>query len=1537
MKKILSSFLICFMATLGLFFGNIGNAKGEQMAVAAATEDALVMSAFNDNENLAGLISDGSPLASEFNVLNTVKHETYDQNPFGTCYAMSLAQLLNLTYEYRYGEHIRVSAAALAVQIKDLFFDEGSNDYQILSQSFDLDYVSEFDYPYELINEYYKNLGSTTDVVDIDFSEDEIFDVKEYYLFPYVEDLKNSSSTVKQTYITAVKRAIVRDGALGIGMPWAVASYNGDIVYDKYASYSGYHAVTLVGYDDNYAGKYNSTGAFILLNSWGVGEDNSMQEIVYLSYSDIFAFDFVYGVADFIAADETDEEISNFDKVLLSSTNYYATQTVGTKLEIGYQISNSTGKDFLSQIDLQPINDVTYQTYYNTATDIEIYVNENSDDLSAATTYVGSFDISSGVNKIQLSSPILVGEEFAIKIAIKDSKIISGYADRNSQRFVANYYSNGAWSPKYYDENNYNLVITPFYLRTIMSDEFEYSISKEDNTQFVEDKQTVYFKTSFETGIADTEVEIYRRKSIDIFYDSFDFVNEEVSSLFDITKSATGFSVTPKTNTAGEFKIVATVNGEKQFIKFLKVYDEIYVSTAFADYKDDYYLYALRVHDSSLTADEVSVTIPTYYSIGYESTDGKSLKLEEMFKFDSSVIAASANYEYDEFERIISAEITFEHLTLHTTRTITFNFVYEAKCKIIYVTHLPTATHSNPEFVANGATTNLLPATAPNYEFLGWYTDETFTDRRDKFTPLVDGAIIQFFALFEQKGPYNFVESVEYDTNTEIFTISLDFTNYDLSIFDAIKFSSIEHKFSETVEAVDFYANINSTYSYQIFVPQENLASSNEVTFTVTIMRYAFEGQGIRNTQISQDVSAVYSVRDVYLSFTTVGSGQILNANDILTSYSGDVAFPYNSNLLLKFVPEEYYYIYDVIVDGVSKGASETFNLGRLTDDHTVVVVFKPFEYTISISHQGKGLVRGKSTFSANGTEYVSAGETVSYSFVSATGNYISKLVIDGVEIDSPGASYTYEFKNIKENHTIVVEFSTYVYTITVTEDDNTFIEYVNYGDNFTFNFIQKQGYYIDKIMIDGEVVENTLSSYTFENIDKNHTIIVVYKVQKFTITIEFDAPATLEIYNNKNETLIATLTESGEVVVDYGTDLKYQLILQNGYYLDSMYIDSRFAGKEIDKVQTNITENHTVEFDIEIYEYEITVKYFRDGKLYRTDETTEQYGGSLTIDFNPGINYKVEKVIVNGENKADISSYRINFVYEDIVVEAYYAIKTYLIYWYDCDGDGYTSTVVKHGSFPVNNVEPSKPATTEHTYKFIGWNSKLDGSGTGIVPATGTASYYPQFKEVLRQFDISITVSGNGKALPSNLVKVDYLTNQIITIEPDSGYHISRLYIDRLEVEPVSTYTFESVNKNHTIFVEFKKNDFAATIENNDEFGSIVGGEWFELGERAKYTVLAKEGYEVKSVYVNGNKVTVSNDTFIIEKVLTDLEIVVEYESTKKSSGIKNLISNVIYMAVGLTVLSAIVLVAKIIKIKRQKKIEEAVREAVEYEENHR
>ena len=150
--------------------------------------------------------------------------------------------------------------------------------------------------------------------------------------------------------------------------------------------------------------------------------------------------------------------------------------------------------------------------------------------------------------------------------------------------------------------------------------------------------------------------------------------------------------------------------------------------------------------------------------------------------------------------------------------------------------------------------------------------------------------------------------------------------------------------------------------------------------------------------------------------------------------------------------------------------------------------------------------------------------------------------------------------------------------------------------------------------------------------------------------------------------------------------------------------------------------------------------------------------------------------------------------------------------------------------------------AGSRSNYRFIEWTSSNGGTfgdassaqTTFTMPAADTTitaawSYNGGSSSGGSSYDyytITASAGTGGSISPSGSVSVREDTDKTFTITPDSGYHISDVLVDGKSVGAVTSYTFEDVQKKHTIEAVFAKDNPDTGADN--PFTDVRPDDWF-------------------------------------------------------------------------------------------------------------
>ena len=180
------------------------------------------------------------------------------------------------------------------------------------------------------------------------------------------------------------------------------------------------HAVTIIGWDDNYTNDsfQNKKGAYIALNSYGASfGDNGLY---YIFYDDVFANETLYGVTktndidyDYIYQYDTHGCVSE----VTMNQSVYAANVFSRK--------NTESNEQLTEISL----------YLPSTQSVRVYINANGNDkrISNATKSFTTGVLTKGYHTVKLDSPILLSNnQFSIIVKYSNVLPIERYVDSSS-------------------------------------------------------------------------------------------------------------------------------------------------------------------------------------------------------------------------------------------------------------------------------------------------------------------------------------------------------------------------------------------------------------------------------------------------------------------------------------------------------------------------------------------------------------------------------------------------------------------------------------------------------------------------------------------------------------------------------------------------------------------------------------------------------------------------------------------------------------------------------------------------------------------------------------------------------------------------------------------------------------------------------------------------------------------------------------------------------------------------------------------------
>ncbi len=343
---------------------------------------------------------------------------------------------------------------------------------------------------------------------------------------------------------------------------------------------------------------------------------------------------------------------------------------------------------------------------------------------------------------------------------------------------------------------------------------------------------------------------------------------------------------------------------------------------------------------------------------------------------------------------------------------------------------------------------------------------------------------------------------------------------------------------------------------------------------------------------------------------------------------------------------------------------------------------------------------------------------------------------------------------------------------------------------------------------------------------------------------------------------LVVTTTTGGSVTspgqgvftTNPGTTVSLVAVPDPGYRF--LYWTGEVATvANVNAASTTIIMNrdYTITANFAITTYNITTIGAANGTIAPSGVVTVNYGGGQPFTIIPNPGYHIVDVQVDRQSVGAVSVYAFTNVTGDHTITAIFSVNTYTI----------TPSVVANGSISLSgavsaNLGDSQTFTITPNPGYHVVDVLVDGATAGPVASytfkNVSASHTIAATFALNTYTITPIAGSNGSISPSGVVTINHGGNQTYTITPNTGYHVASVTVDGASVGAVSSYTFNKLESNHTIAVQFAANDFTLTTAAGAN-GSIwpVGSITVNHGDEQTIVITPDIAYRVADVMVDG------------------------------------------------------------------------------------
>lgn len=193
-----------------------------------------------------------------------------------------------------------------------------------------------------------------------------------------------------------------------------------------------------------------------------------------------------------------------------------------------------------------------------------------------------------------------------------------------------------------------------------------------------------------------------------------------------------------------------------------------------------------------------------------------------------------------------------------------------------------------------------------------------------------------------------------------------------------------------------------------------------------------------------------------------------------------------------------------------------------------------------------------------------------------------------------------------------------------------------------TFRIFPDPSFTIKDVLVDGRSV-GAVSRYTFEEVEKDHTIHATFS--STTVLIEAEADKGGEIY------------PSGKIMVDIGSDQTFNIVPDENRMVKEVKVDDEDVGAVSSYTFYNVSEDHKIKATF-TKAFIITPVSGDHGSIEPSQPVQVPEHSDLVFDISPDPGYSVEDVRVDMKSVGPVSSYLFKDIKEDHFIEATFKIN---------------------------------------------------------------------------------------------------------------------------------------------------------------------------------------------------------------------------------------------------------------------------------------
>ncbi len=397
------------------------------------------------------------------------------------------------------------------------------------------------------------------------------------------------------------------------------------------------------------------------------------------------------------------------------------------------------------------------------------------------------------------------------------------------------------------------------------------------------------------------------------------------------------------------------------------------------------------------------------------------------------------------------------------------------------------------------------------------------------------------------------------------------------------------------------------------------------------------------------------------------------------------------------------------------------------------------------------------------------------------------------------------------------------------------------------------------------------------------------------------------------------------QITYDYGTTVTLTPTADTGWSFTGWSGDVPSGHEHDNPLTITMDSNKTITATFAENTYTVTASSNGGGTVSPATQNVT-YGDSASITITPNTGYHIQSVTDNGtdvtgsitDNGNGTYTYTISNVTANHTVNVTFVINTYTIIASASDGgtispsgtvtvnygDRKTFTIKANTGYMINNIfvdgiiftDYSNKIETQYTFSKVKSDHTIRATFIKISKSNGNSI------ELTYKITAEVSVYGGSATVTPKKQIVKSGEKAVITITPDSGYHISYVtdngtFVPTYKLKKVSEnsyrYEINAVYESHKIIIYLERNMYRIVIKTG-EGGSVSpsGIVSVRYNDSVEFTVTPKSGYKISKVIVDGKEVKLSDNKFTIPNIKGNHDVKVTFEKIVTKSQASTMIA---------------------------------------------